>query len=227
MPPINSDDDNTTTSSNNNMSEVSTQGGNANIARLRNYSKTVVSILKTRDWKGTLRGPQVFFGISPTTSDTGDAVVGWTVPKANELGPRASKNASFFATNYAVFSAALMIYEIITDWTIMLWLFGVFGVWTAVLRAAAAGQLFPLQVGGLTVEKKGLYVGMSVATSIILTVYVGYTFLFVTGCTILFSAVHSVFRNPLSYKTHDSLEESQGLNMEEGGFEMSSTGDGL
>jgi hypothetical protein len=225
MPPI----DDITTTNPSNMSEVSTQGGNTNIERLRNYSKTAIQVIKSRDWKGTLRGPQVFFGIASTTSSdqTSAEVVGWTVPKANELGSRASKNAIFFATNYAVFSAALMIYEIITDWTIMLWLFGVVGAWTAVLRAAAAGQLFPLSVGGITVGKKSLYVGMSVATSIILTIYVGSTFLFVTGCTAIFSAVHSVFRNPLSYKTHDSLEETQGLNMESGGFEMSSTGVGL
>ena len=207
-------------------SELSTTGVN----RLRNYSKTAYAVLKNRQWKATMRGPATFFGIKAgdqNSTETSSEVAPFTVPKTNEIGSRLTKNFSFFATNYALFSTVLMTYEIISDWTIMLWLFGIFGIWTFVLRAAAAGNLFPLEVAGVTVEKRVLYLGMSLLTSIILTIYVGYTFLFVTGCTCAFSALHSTFRNPLSYKTHDSLEETDPFthSMEEGGVEMS--GDGI
>ena len=214
-----------TMSSNNNMTTTTTSTGN--VARLRNYSTTAANILKNRDWTGTLRYPQTFLGITSTTGtdQTSSIVAGWNVPKGKEIGPRLTKNASFFATNYAAFSAALMTYEILSDWTVLLWLVGVFGIWTFVIRAAAAGQLFPLVVQGVTIEKNKLYVGMSVMTSLILTYYVGSTFLFVTGCTMVFALLHSTFRNPLSYKIHDSTAQNNEFNGIESGIEMS--GDNL
>ena len=204
------------------MTDVASSGsnGSGNIARLRNYSATGYKLLSSREWRNTLRGPSTFFGVGESVRED---LQGWNVPKGMEIGPRLTKNLNFFATNYAGFSTALMTYEILQDWSIMLWLLGVFGIWTFVLRAAAAGQLFPLVVQGVTIEKNKLYLGMSVATSIILIVYVGSTFLFVTGCTFLFALLHSTFRNPLSYKTHDSVEEAANPfthSMEEGGVEM-------
>ena len=114
-----------------------------------------------------------------------------------------TKNLSFFATNYAAFGSALMVYEIVSDWSLLFWVFGVFGVWTFVLRAAAAGSLFPLEVGGMKVEKRTLYVTLSALTAIILTMYVGPTFLFVLGCTSAVAGGHALFRNPVSYKLRD------------------------
>jgi hypothetical protein len=213
-----------------NKMETMTTNNNSNVSRLRNYSKTAYNVMKSRDWKGTLRGPQVFFGITETSSSdqVSSEAKHWNVPKGSEIGPRLTKNCGFFATNYALFSSALMVYEILSDWTIMLWIFGVFGIWTFVLRAAAAGSLFPLEVAGFMIEKRVLYLTMSLCTAIILAVYVGSTFLFVTGCTCVVSGIHSTFRNPLAYKSHDSLEtESFTGSIETGGVEMSSAGDNI
>jgi hypothetical protein len=205
-------------------SHVSINGNqsNGNIARLKNYSSTGIKILRSRDWKGTLRYPQLFFGITSTTANdqTSSEESGWNVPKSSELGARLTKNASFFATNYALFSVLLMSYEILSDWTIMFWLFGVFGIWTFVIRAAADGKIFPIVVSGVTIDRNKGYMVMSLLTSIILIVYVGSTFLFVTGCTLVFSFLHSTFRNPLSYKTHDSTEGNNLNGIESGGIEL-------
>lgn len=194
--------------------DVTSSGSNAttgNVSRLKNYYNTGLDVLRNRKWRETLRSPEEVFGLSSDGNSEN-----WNVPKGHEIGSRVINNAGYFATNYALFSSVLMVYEIVSDWSLLFWVAGVCGVWLAVIKASPQ---FPIEVGNVTIEKRTMYFTLMLMTILILTIYVGPTFLFVLGCTSVIGGAHAVFRNPVSYKrlpTEDPAASSD-IYVEEAG----------
>ena len=195
-------------------SDMMVPGRSGNVARVKNYMNTGLDIVRTRQWRKTLRSPDDFFGLS---GDGGSE--NWNVPRGSELGGRLTNNAGYFATNYALFSSVLMVYEIVSDWSLLFWVIGTAGVWVGVTKSATQ---FPIQVGSVTIPKRTMYFAMVLVTLLILAIYIGPTFLFVLGCSSVLGGAHAALRNPVSYKRLPTEDPSAS-----GDIQLEEAGDGI
>ncbi len=180
-----------------------------NVARLKSYLKLTVDTLRQRNWRATLRSPQLYFGLGAAANGgvtTGsDTVANWSVPTAGDMQDRLVNNSRFFASNHALFAAVLALYFIIADWIILFWIGIVIGAWYLLLTFAEQLNWLPRQIGGITITMRTATVALSVISAAILIIFVGSVFLWVMGATTLVVVGHSLARNPISYKHHDGL----------------------
>ena len=126
----------------------STGNASGNLSRVKNYLNTGLDVVKNRNWRQTLRSADDFFGLSGDSSG-----VNWDVPRGSEVGSRFVNNAGYFATNYALFSSVLMVYEIVSDWSLLFWVLGTAGVWVALIKSAPQ---FPIQAGSISISKRSM-----------------------------------------------------------------------
>ena len=199
-------------------SSSSSSSSSGNLSRVKNYMNTGLDVVRNRQWRKTLRSPDEFFGLS-SDGGSGGGGENWNVPRGSELGGRFTNNAGYFATNYALFSSVLMVYEIVSDWSLLFWVVGTAGVWVGVTKSATQ---FPIQLGSMKINKRSMYFAMVLLTLLILTIYVGPTFLFVLGCTTVLGGGHAVFRNPVSYKRLPTEDPAAS-----GDIQLEEAGDGI
>lgn len=180
-----------------------------NMTRLQSYLKLTVDTLRQRNWRATLRSPQLYFGLGAASNGGvtagSDTVVNWSVPAVGDMQDRLVNNSRFFASNHALFASVLAIYFIIADWVILFWIGMVIGAWYLLLSFAERLNWLPRQIGGVTITMRTATVALSAISAAILIFFVGSVFLWVMGATTLVVVVHSLARNPISYKHHDGL----------------------
>ena len=151
------------------------------------------------------------FGTNTTVEDNSEyaqssQIPAWSVPTSSQLGQRAYKNVTYFASNYALFAAALTVYEVLSDWSIIFWLGLVAVGWYLFRQATHQRRLnFPVQVGSVLVTERTAQLSMTALTAVILTWALGSVFLWVIGATLVFAGIHAMARNPASYKDKHSL----------------------